>query len=76
MKVALKEFPFEPFEQPIDIISVRIDKSTGKLTQKIDRTSKFEFFKVGTEPTEYVTQDNSNEILEGDDSANIEEDIF
>jgi len=76
MAVALKELPYEPFEQPVDIVSVRIDKSTGKLTQKTDNTSKFEFFKLGTEPTDYETQDNSEEILEGQEISTTEEDIF
>jgi penicillin-binding protein 1A len=66
MAQALKELEVEPFEPPENIVSVRIDKATGKLTTKTDRSSQFEYFKVGTEPTEYVTQDNSGDILDGD----------
>jgi penicillin-binding protein 1A len=70
MEVALKDYPVEPFDQPVDIVSVRIDKSTGKLTNKTDKTSFFEYFKLGTAPTEYVTQDNSGEILNGSSTPN------
>jgi penicillin-binding protein 1A len=78
MKVALADYPEEPFEQPVDIVSVRIDKSTGKLTNKTDKTSFFEYFQLGTVPTEYVTQDNSGEILDGSGETieGSEADIF
>jgi len=75
MKVALNDYPVESFEQPLDIVSVRIDKTSGKLTSKTDKSSRFEYFKLGTAPTEYVTQDNSEQILDGSNNA-IEEDIF
>jgi penicillin-binding protein 1A len=74
MKSALEDYPFESFEQPENILSVRIDKVTGKLSNKNDKSSTWEFFKVGSEPTEYVTVDNSSEIIDG--SEVIEEEIF
>jgi penicillin-binding protein 1A len=64
MKTALADLPFEPFIQPEGIVSVRIDKQTGKLTNKTDNSSTFEYFMAGTEPTEYVTQDHSTEIFD------------
>ncbi|GHF87452.1 penicillin-binding protein 1A [Thalassotalea marina] len=64
MDVALKQYPYEPFMQPEDVVSVRIDKATGKLTTRTDKSSTFEFFKLGTAPTEYVTKDNSHEIFD------------
>lgn len=70
MEVALKYYPEESFDQPVDIVSVRIDKSTGKLTNNTDKTSYFEYFQLGTAPTEYVTQDNSSEILDGSSTIN------
>jgi penicillin-binding protein 1A len=70
MEVALKDYPTESFDQPVDIVSVRIDKSTGKLTNRTDKTSYFEYFQLGTAPTEYVTQDNSSEILDGTGTFN------
>ena len=75
MKVALADIAVEPFVQPENIISVRIDKATGKLTHKTDKTTDFEFFLIGTAPTEYVTQDNSDEILDGQ-SNDQEDEIF
>jgi penicillin-binding protein 1A len=74
MKVALNDLPVEPFEPPAEIVSVRIDKATGKLSNKTDKTSMFEYFKVGTEPKEYVSQDNSGEIF--DEQGEVEEELF
>ncbi len=65
MKTALADLPVEPFQQPDGIISVRIDKDTGKLTAKTDKSSIFEYFISGSEPTEYVSQDNSSDIFDG-----------
>ncbi|MCJ8318642.1 MAG: penicillin-binding protein 1A [Colwellia sp.] len=74
MASALPTLAEEPFEPPEGIVSVRIDKATGKLTTKTDRSSQFEYFIVGTEPTEYVTEDNSGNILDGIDTE--EEELF
>lgn len=77
MKVALAELPVEPFEQPEALMSVRIDKGSGKLTTKTDRSSRFEYFELGTAPTEYISQDISQDILDGGGSdINSEEGIF
>jgi len=75
MKTALADLPNEPFIQPENIISVRIDKSTGKLTNKTDKTADFEYFIIGTAPIDYVRQDNSQDILDGITNE-TEEDIF
>ncbi|RHW78062.1 penicillin-binding protein 1A [Colwellia sp. RSH04] len=74
MKVALADQPIEVITPPAEIVSVRIDKETGKLTNAINKTSQFEYFKLGTAPTEYVSQDNSGVILDGEGSK--ETDIF
>lgn len=74
MKVALADLPIEPFEQPEALISVRIDKTSGKLTTKTDKTSEFEYFELGTAPTEYISHDISSEILDGDNSIVPNED--
>ena len=71
MESALEDLPVEPFEQPIDVVTVRIDKATGKLTNKTDRTTIFEYFKLGTEPTEFVSQDKSSEIFEDSTADDI-----
>lgn len=67
MEQALPLYPVEPFEQPADILSVRIDKTTGKLTNKTDKSSLFEYFQLGSEPTEYAIKDNSGDILDGNE---------
>ena len=86
MQEALADLPIEPFQQPDSLISVRIDKISGKLTTKTDKSSQFEYFELGTAPTEYISQDLSNEILDdifNDDSNdglindnNNEDDLF
>ncbi|MEW6991886.1 penicillin-binding protein 1A [Colwelliaceae bacterium 6441] len=73
MKVALEDLPPEPFVQPENIISVRIDKKTGKLTKRTDKSSIFEYFELGSAPTEYVTTDNSADIF---DSQSQQDEIF
>ena len=65
MKVALADLPVEPFEQPQALMSVRIDKASGKLTKKTDKSSRFEYFELGSAPTEYISEDISSEILDG-----------
>lgn len=75
MAQVLPYFAPESFVQPDNIVSVRIDKSTGKLTEKTDKTTDFEFFMIGTTPTDYVQLDNSNDIIEGG-KDNDEHDIF
>ncbi len=72
MKIALADLPVEPFEPPAEIVSGRIDKATGKLTTKTNKTSLFEYFKIGSAPSEYLSQDNSIDIFQGEE--NIEDD--
>ena len=76
MRIALADIEAEAFEQPVDIVSVRIDKATGKLTTKTDRSSQFEYFRLGNVPTDYVTQDNTSEILSGGKKKEEEEELF
>jgi penicillin-binding protein 1A len=75
MKTALEDIPFEPFQQPDNIISVRIDKASGKLTDKTDKTSLFEYFILGTEPKEYINSNNHEYILNGKPTK-VEEELF
>ncbi|NMP17045.1 penicillin-binding protein 1A [Thalassotalea sp. Y01] len=75
MNIALNEFPYAPFKQPDNIVSIRIDKETGKRTNKSDSSSTFEYFIQGTEPTEWVDEDNVEDILENK-KAREEEEIF
>lgn len=66
MKIALTDIGPEPFEPPTEIVSVRIDKATGKLTASTNKSSLFEYFQLGTAPTEYVSQDNSIDIFQSE----------
>ena len=76
MRIALAETEPKAFQPPVDIVSVRIDKATGKLTTKTDKSSQFEYFRLGRVPTEYVTEDNSSEILSGEQQQEEEEELF
>ncbi len=54
MTKALENTPIEQKIVPKDIISVRIDRKTGLLTNKTSPSSSFfEYFEKGTEPTRY-----------------------
>lgn len=53
MKNALKPFPERTTMPPQNIISVRIDRTTGLLSRHADHTSRFEYFIKGTEPTSF-----------------------
>ena len=76
MSVALADVDVEAFQPPVDIVSVRIDKETGKLTTKTDKSSQFEYFRLGNVPTDYVTEDNTREILSGGQVETEEEELF
>ena len=76
MRIALADIEVEAFQPPVDIVSVRIDKATGKLTTKTDKSSQFEYFRLGNVPTEYVIDDHSNEILSGGKEIEEEEELF
>ncbi|MGB0893178.1 MAG: penicillin-binding protein 1A [Parashewanella sp.] len=74
MKEILAGKPEQTDTPPKGIISVRIDRETGKLTRKTDYTTRFEYFIDGTEPTEYVSDssDNGNIFID----KHKDEDIF
>lgn len=78
MKEALPYFPYEAYTLPNNIVSARIDKETGKLSYNTDNSSTFEYFKLGTTPTEYVLEtpsyDQSSTIEKSDEESF--EDIF
>jgi penicillin-binding protein 1A len=57
MQVALADTPESPLVIPPGITQVRIDRTTGNLTQRSDHTSLFEYFAEGTEPTIMVRTD-------------------
>ncbi|MCL1078586.1 PBP1A family penicillin-binding protein [Parashewanella spongiae] len=74
MSSVLKGLPEKPDTPPENIISVRIDLETGKLTRKTDYTTRFEYFIEGTEPTEYVTDSTSDTNIFINNSE--EDDLF
>ena len=55
--IALTE-PVNNNPHPAGISSARIDLATGLLTKKTGYTTRFEYFKAGTQPTEYSPYDN------------------
>ena len=57
MQFALKDKPHSPMPVPENIVRVRIDRTSGKLTRRTDHTTLFEYFLQGTEPTTYVRDD-------------------
>ena len=70
----------QDFSQPNDVVRIRIDRRTGKLTMRTDASSVFEYFIKGTEPTTYVTDEELSfpveQISSEQDDDLIEEDIF
>ena len=56
MQVALENQQVEAKHIPEQIITVRIDRTTGKLTNRVDHTSRFEYFIAGSEPENYVAE--------------------
>jgi len=77
MQDVLKDKPEVQKQIPEGIVRVRIDIKTGKLTKRTDHTAMFEYFKVGTEPTTYVTDDElSLPIDEENPEQPKDDDIF
>jgi penicillin-binding protein 1A len=76
MQVALANEPEVAMSVPKDIIRVRIDRASGKLTRRTDHTTLFEYFLRGTEPTVYVLDDEIIDPAEQENTATETEDIF
>jgi len=78
MQVALADIPEGSTQVPDGITQVRIDRTTGKLTDRTDHTSMFEYFQLGTQPTSKVSQDQIVDPLEEQKTSVKEEadDIF
>ncbi|MCC5854749.1 MAG: PBP1A family penicillin-binding protein [Idiomarina sp.] len=54
METALPLVDSSPFELPSQMMSVRIDQRSGKLSRRTDHTSQFEYFIEGSAPTEFA----------------------
>jgi penicillin-binding protein 1A len=77
MQHALADQPEHLLPMPTDLLTVRIDKGTGKLTNRTDKTSMFEYFTDGTEPQVFVADAQIIEAAEqGEQSKKQIEDIF
>lgn len=68
----------EPSEAPIPegLLRVRIDRTTGLLTQRTDHTTLFEYFIPGTEPSQYVLEDEVIDPAEEQTTPVEPEEIF
>ncbi|MDC8832124.1 penicillin-binding protein 1A [Alteromonas gilva] len=76
MQTALNDVPEAPMPVPADIVRVRIDRTSGKLTRRTDDTTLFEYFLRGTQPTVYVLDDELDDST-GEDKTNVDvDDIF
>ncbi len=53
MAQILPNYEERRLQAPTGLASVRIDLATGLLSRSNDHTSSFEYFKIGTEPTQY-----------------------
>jgi len=73
-ELALQDLPEKFPPAPVGIVSVRIDNKTGLLSQATDNSSSFEFFRQGTEPTQYAVPTNPD--LPADQQKPAEIDIF
>jgi penicillin-binding protein 1A len=77
-ETALDQPELKP-KRPRSISMSRIDRATGLLTYKSDYTTRMEYFKVGTQPTEYAEDEAENQdVFEGteDTGPTSEDDIF
>ena len=57
---------------PENIVRVRIDRASGKLTRRTDASSMFEYFVKGTEPTTFVLQNSLELPIEEDEQQEPE----
>jgi penicillin-binding protein 1A len=77
MQYALADKPEHLLPMPTDLLTVRIDKGTGKLTNRTDKTAMFEYFTQGTEPQSFVADAQIIESADqGEQSKKQIEDIF
>jgi penicillin-binding protein 1A len=61
MAQILPNYPESGLQAPTGLSSVRIDLASGLLSRSNDHTSSFEYFKIGSEPTQY-SQSNVQQI--------------
>lgn len=79
MQQVLVDTPEQTKSIPEGIVRVRIDRATGKLTDKNDASSMFEYFTKGTEPTSFAQDSDLSLPVENDPEDEEEtalDDIF
>ncbi len=78
MQDVLKDTPEVSKPVPDGIVTVRIDRATGKLTKRTDASSVFEYFEEGTEPKLQAGNDVFVDPFEpeSEDQEKEEEEIF
>ena len=77
MQQALDGVPEKKRAMPTDLVTTRIDLASGKLTQRTDHTSMFEYFMQGTAPTSYVSDSEFvDPAEESSEQSKPLEDIF
>lgn len=70
MKVALEGVPVQPLTPPEGIVTVTIDRSTGKLANGGGNTRQ-EYFINDTQPTEYSVHDAGTTIMDNGESHEL-----
>lgn len=70
MKVALDGVPVQPLTPPDGVVTVTIDRSTGKLANGSGNTRQ-EYFINGTQPTEYSVHDVGTTIMDNGESHEL-----
>ena len=73
MKAALNQQAEMGYAVPEDIVSVRIDLSTGLLAIKNDYSTRFEYFIKGSEPAQLASADAAPVVYDHDASDLLEE---
>jgi penicillin-binding protein 1A len=76
MQKALAGVPEHQLPMPTDLVTVRIDRNSGKLTNRTDRTAMFEYFVEGTEPQIFVTESEIVETGNEDEQKKANDEIF
>ncbi|WP_028866316.1 penicillin-binding protein 1A [Psychromonas hadalis] len=81
MKTVALPLPVVKKEIPTTISTARIDRKTGLLSNQIDYTSLFEYFKADSMPTEYAEQPETYQDTDfndqnNDDKNSVDEELF
>ena len=77
MQQVLADKPNQPLAVPEGIVQVRVDRTSGLLTRRSDHTTLFEYFSRGTEPTQFVKEEDIiDPATLGDQKTEESGDIF